>query len=120
MGIRTPAFAQRPRTKRIPEQRRTRTQPPMLPASLLPMKTKVIKRKFKDREDTRTTLDEDAAADAAANAVTPATPQHGGAVAAAGRVEPPQAPSTAWGQRRCKQAGCRPGRGGRKNARSQG
>ena len=39
------------------------------------MKTKVIKRKFEDQEDTGTTLDEDAAA--AADAVTPATPPHG-------------------------------------------
>ncbi len=59
------------------------------------MKTKVIKHKFKDQEGTRTQPDEDSAADAAADAVTPATLQHGGAVASAGRVEPPQAPSTA-------------------------
>ncbi len=68
-----------------------RTQLP----TLLLMKTKVIKRKFEDQEDTGTTPDEDAAADAAADAVTPATPPHWGAAAAAGRVEPPLAPSTA-------------------------
>ena len=79
------------RTKRIPEQHRTRT--PL--QTLLLMKTKVIKHKFEDQEDTRTTQDEDAAADAAADAVTPATPPHGGAAAAAGRVAPPPAPSTA-------------------------
>ncbi len=59
---------------------------------------------------------QDAAADAAADAATPATPLHGGAAAAAGRVEPPPAPSTAsspapspqpWGQGRCEQAGGR-------------
>ena len=61
------------------------------------MKTKVIKRKFEDQEDTGTTPDEDAAADAAADAVTPDTPPHGGAAAAAGRVEPPLVPSTASG-----------------------
>ena len=32
-----------------------------------PVETKVVKRKFKDQEDTRTTPDEDAAADAAAD-----------------------------------------------------
>ncbi len=61
------------------------------------MKTEIIKRKFEDQEDTRTTPDEDAATDAAADAVTPSTPPHGGAAAAVGRVEPPQAPSTASG-----------------------
>ncbi len=45
------------------------------------MKTKVIKHKFESQEDTRTTPDEDAAADADANAVTPATPPYGGAAA---------------------------------------
>jgi hypothetical protein len=54
MGFRAPEVAARPRssstTKRIPEQRLVRTLPPMLPA----MKTKVIKRKFKNQEDTRT------------------------------------------------------------------
>ena len=64
--------------------------------TLLLMKTKVIKRKFEDQEDTGTTPDEDAAA-AAADAFTPATPPHGGAAAAAGRVELPPAPSTASG-----------------------
>ncbi len=62
------------RTKRILEQRWTRTLPP----TLLPMKTKIIKRKFEDQEDTRTTPDEDATADAAADAVNPSTPPHGG------------------------------------------
>jgi hypothetical protein len=42
------------------------------------MKTKIIKRKFEDQENTRTTPDEDAAADAAADAVNPSTPPHGG------------------------------------------
>jgi len=60
------------------------------------MKTKIIKSKFEDQEDTRM-LDEDTATDATADAVTPSTPPHGGAAAAAGRVEPPQAPSTASG-----------------------
>jgi hypothetical protein len=46
------------------------------------MKTKVIKRKFEDQEDTRTMQDEDAAADAAADAVISATQPHGGAAAA--------------------------------------
>ncbi len=39
--------------------------------------------------------DKDATAEAAADAATPAFPQYGGAAAAAGGVEPPQAPSTA-------------------------
>ena len=85
------------------------------------MKTKVIKRKFKDQEDTRTTPDEDAAADAAADAVTPATPPHGGAAAAAGRVELPLAPSTASGPAPSPggmdAASKRAAGGGRKNAR---
>ncbi len=55
----------------------------------------VFKRKFEDQKDTGATPDEDAAADAAADAATPTTPQHKGAAAAAGRVEPPAAPSTA-------------------------
>jgi hypothetical protein len=54
------------------------------------MKTKVmIKHKFEDQEDTITTQDKDAAADAAADAVIPATQPHGGAAAAVGRVERP-------------------------------
>ncbi len=32
-----------------------------------PVETKVVKRKFKDQEDTRTTLDEDTATNAAAD-----------------------------------------------------
>ncbi len=79
------------------------------------MKTKVIKSKVKDQKDTGTTPDKDAAADAAADAVNPATLPHGGAAVAAGRVEPPLAPSTAsgpapspgWGHGRCEQAGGR-------------
>jgi hypothetical protein len=55
-------------------------------------KTKVVKRKFEDQEDARTTQGEDAAADAAADTVIPATPPHGGAAAAC-----PQP----WGQGRC-------------------
>ncbi len=39
--------------------------------------------------------DKEAAADAAANAATPTTPQHRGEAAAAGVMEPPLAPSTA-------------------------
>jgi hypothetical protein len=62
-----------------------------------PVETKVVKHKFKDQEDTGTTLDKDTAANAAADAVTPATPPHGGTAAASGRVEPPPAPSTASG-----------------------
>jgi hypothetical protein len=74
--------------------------------TLLLMKTKVIKRKFEDQEDTRTTQDEDAAADAAANAVIPDTTlPHWGAEAAC-----PQP----LGHGRCK----RVAGGGRKNARS--
>ncbi len=42
------------------------------------MKTKIIKCKFEDQEDTRTTPDEDAAANAAADAVNPSTLPHGG------------------------------------------
>ncbi len=87
------------RTKRILEQRLTRTPP----RTLLLMKTKIIKGKFEDQEDTRTTQDEDAATDAAANAIPPFTPPHWGAAAAAGRVEPPTAPSTASGQTSCPQ-----------------
>jgi hypothetical protein len=84
IGFRAPDFATRPRssrassrTKRIPEQRRTRT---LLP-TLQQMKTKVTvtKSKFEDQEDSRTTQDEDAAANAAADAVIPAIPPHGGA-----------------------------------------
>ncbi len=69
--------------------------------TLLLIKTKVIKSKFEDQKDTGTMQDEDA--DAATDAVTPATQpptSHGGAAAAAGRVEPPPAPSTASGQHR--------------------
>ncbi len=94
-----------------------RTQPQML----LQMKTKVIKRKFEDQEDTRTTPDEDADADAAADAATPATQPHGGAAATVGRVEPPQAPSTASGSAPSPggmgAASKRVAGGGRKNAR---
>ncbi len=64
-------------------------------------KTKVVKCnlqlqlcKYEDQEDTWTTPDKDAATDAA-DAATPATPQHGGAAAATGWVEPPLASSTA-------------------------
>ncbi len=76
------------RTKRIQEQHRSRTQLLTLQASLQQVKTKVVKHKFRDQEDTRTLPDEDSATDAAADAVNPATLQHGGAVASAGRVEP--------------------------------
>ena len=55
----------------------------------------VVKCKFEDQEETRAAPDEDAAADAAANAATPTILPHGGAAAAAGRVEPPAAPITA-------------------------
>ncbi len=102
MGFRTQVVAPRPRsssassrTKRILEQRQTKTLPLTLQASLPQMKTKVIKRKFEDQVDNRTTLDEDTTAHATAHAVTPATQQHGGAVAAAGRVQPPLPPNTA-------------------------
>ncbi len=59
------------------------------------MKTKVIKHKFEDQEDTGTTPDEDGGG--GGDAVTPATPTHWGSAAATGRVEPPLAPSTASG-----------------------
>jgi hypothetical protein len=89
--------------------------------TLLLMKTEVIKRKFETQEDTGTTQDEDATAYADANAVTPATPPHGGAAAAACRVEPPLAPSTASGPARSPggmgAASKRAAGGGRKNAR---
>ncbi len=87
----------------------TRTPPP----TLLLMKTKVIKSKFEDQEDTGTTPDKDADADAAADAVTPATPPHGGTAAAAGRLEPPRPQHCQWscpqpwGHGCCKQAGGR-------------
>jgi hypothetical protein len=44
---------------------------------------------------TRTTQDEDAVADAAADTATPNTQPHGGAAAVTGRLEPWQAPCTA-------------------------
>jgi hypothetical protein len=115
-------------------------------------KTKIVKRKFEDQEDTGTMPDEDTAAntaadedhghqaqvrgprgdqedtrttlddDAAADAVIPATPQHWGRAAAAGRVEPPQAPSTASSPapspRGKGAASKRAAGGGRKSARS--
>ncbi len=82
-----------------------------------PVDTKVVKCKFKDQEDTGATPDEDSTADAAANAVTPATLPHRGAAAAAGRVEPPQAPSTAPSPGGMGAASKRATGGGRKNAR---
>jgi hypothetical protein len=53
-------------------------------------KSKVVKRKFKDQEDTELALDADTADTAAA---TPATLLDAGAAAASGREEPPPAPS---------------------------
>ena len=83
---------------------------------------KVVKCKFKDQEETRATPDEDATADAAANAAAPTIPQHGGAAAAAGRVEPPAAPITASTSPAPSPGGTGKGKrvalGGRKNARS--
>ncbi len=88
---------------------------------LLLMKTKIIKHKFEDQEDTRTTPDEDAATNAAADAVTPSTLPHWGAAASACRVEPPLAPSTASGPAPSPggmgAASKRAAGGGRKNAR---
>ncbi len=44
-------------TKRIPELRQTRTLQLTMQASLLQMKSKVIKRNLEDQEDTRATPD---------------------------------------------------------------
>ncbi len=83
-------------------------------------KTKVVKRKLEDQEDTRTTPDKDAAADASES--TPATPPHGGWAAAASGVEPPLALSTASSPAPSPggkdAASKRPAGGGRKNATS--
>jgi hypothetical protein len=56
-------------------------------------KTKVVKCKLEDQEDTRTTQDKDAAADATADAATSATPLHRGTASAASGLEAPQAPA---------------------------
>jgi hypothetical protein len=70
--------------------------------------TKVVKRKFEDQEDTRTTHDEDAAVDASAATATPATLPHGVAAAGGGGVVPPALPVAlppAQGARELRESG---------------
>ncbi len=79
-------------------------------------KSKIIKRKFEDQEDTERAADSDAdAADAAAT--TAATPLDGCAAAASGGEEPPLAPSPGAKPGKQRRAG---GGGAGKNAKPTG